>query len=139
MLKNFKIGTRLCLGFGILLVLMLVVGGYGIKSIKALHEEVDLLVEDRMVKVEQANAIIDQINIVARAIRNMIIDDNIRRTRQRRLSALPMPAKPPAACWSNSTKPLKATKGVAILNKIIKDIRPVFGRHLEAIIGIRQE
>ena len=76
MLKNFKIGTRLSLGFGILLVLMLVVGGYGIKSIKALHEEIDLLVEDRMVKVEQANAIIDQINIVARAMRNMIIDDN---------------------------------------------------------------
>ena len=67
MLKNFKIGTRLSLGFGILLVLMLVVGGYGIKSIKALHEEIDLLVEDRMVKVEQANTIIDQINIVARA------------------------------------------------------------------------
>ena len=76
MLKNFKIGTRLSLGFGILLVLMLVVGGYGIKSIKALHEEIDLLVEDRMVKVEQANTIIDQINIVARAVRNLIIDDN---------------------------------------------------------------
>ena len=76
MFKNLKIGTRLSLGFGILLLLMLVVGGYGIKSIKALHEEIDLLVEDRMVKVEQANAIIDQINIVARATRNMIIDDN---------------------------------------------------------------
>lgn len=76
MLKNLKIGTRLNLGFGILLVFMMVVGGYGIKSINSLSEEIELLVEDRMVKVEQANAIIDQINIVARATRNMIIDDN---------------------------------------------------------------
>jgi hypothetical protein len=37
MLKNLKIGTRLSLGFGILLLLMLVVGGYGINSIKNLN------------------------------------------------------------------------------------------------------
>ncbi len=76
MLKNLKIGTRLSLGFGILLMLMLVVGGYGIKSIKALHEEIDLLVEDRMVKVEQANSIIDNVNVIARSLRNIIIDDD---------------------------------------------------------------
>ena len=76
MLKNFKIGTRLSLGFGILLVLMLVVGGYGIISIKALDGDITLLVEDRMVKVEQANTIIDNVNIIARALRNIIIDDD---------------------------------------------------------------
>ena len=34
MLKNLKIGTRLSLGFGLLLLLMLVVGGYGINRSK---------------------------------------------------------------------------------------------------------
>ena len=76
MLKNFKIGTRLGLGFGILLLLMLAVGGYGIMEVKLLRSQIDLLVEDRMVKVEQANGIIDNVNVIARALRNIIIDED---------------------------------------------------------------
>lgn len=76
MLKNLKIGVRFSLGFGIILVLMMIVGGYAINSIKGLQGEIELLVEDRMVKVEAANALIDQINLVARSTRNLIIDKN---------------------------------------------------------------
>ena len=38
MLSNWKIGTRLGLGFGILLLLMLAVGLYGIRSVQGLAE-----------------------------------------------------------------------------------------------------
>ena len=76
MLKNLKIRARLSLGFGIIMVLMMIVGGYSVKSIKSLQGEIKLLVEDRMVKVEQANQIIDNVNIIARGLRNIIIDDS---------------------------------------------------------------
>jgi methyl-accepting chemotaxis protein len=133
MLNDLKIRTKLGLGFGFLLILMLVVGGYGISSIQSLHQEIDLLVEDRMVKVEQANVIIDNINVVARATRNLIIDDNkdhqaeeLRRIAEARKSA--------GGILEELQKTITHEKGLAILKKMTTEIRPVFSRHLEALI-----
>jgi methyl-accepting chemotaxis protein len=133
MLNDLKIRTKLGLGFGFLLILMLVVGGYGISSIQSLHQEIDLLVEDRMVKVEQANTIINNINVVARATRNLIIDDNkdhqaeeLRRIAEARKSA--------GGILEELQKTITHEKGLAILKKMTTEIRPVFSRHLEALI-----
>jgi methyl-accepting chemotaxis protein len=76
MLKNFKIGSRLSLAFGLIMTLMIIVGGYAIKEIKSLNADIELLANDRMVKLEQANAIVDNINLLARVLRNLVIDDN---------------------------------------------------------------
>ncbi len=138
MLNNLKIGTRLSLGFGILLLLMLVVGGYGIKSIKSLHKEIKMLAEDRMVKVEQANTIIDQINIVARATRNMIIDDN-KENQAKEVLRIAEARKTAGGLLEQMKGTIKSDKGVAILNKLANDIRPVYGRHLEALLGFIKE
>ena len=137
-MKNLKIGTRLSLGFGILVLLMLVVGWFGIKSIKNLHEEIEHLVEDRMVKVEQANAIIGQINIVARATRNMIIDDN-KENQAKEVQRIADARKTAGGLLEKMKDTINDEKGIAILNKITNDIRPVFGRHLEALLALIKE
>lgn len=54
MLKNLKIGLRLNIGFSFLFIVLIIVATYGIFSIKSLNKEIAILVEDRMVKVEQA-------------------------------------------------------------------------------------
>jgi methyl-accepting chemotaxis protein len=138
MLKNFKIGTRLSVGFGFLFLFMMVVGGYGIKSIYNLHEEIDLLVEDRMVKVAQTNEIVDQINIVARATRNMIIDDD-KESQAKEAQRIADARKVAGGALEKMKESVKEAQGVAILDKITKDIRPVFGRHLEALLGLIKE
>lgn len=79
MLKNLKIGTRLTLGFGILLVFMMVVGLYGLQAINSLHKDVNLIADDLMVKVGQANDIMHNVNIIARGLRNIIIDTDKKR------------------------------------------------------------
>ena len=134
MLKNFKIGTRLSLGFGFLLVLMLVVGGYGIKSILELNGEIDLLVEDRMVKVEQANAIIDNVNIIARALRNIIIDedkgrqiDELRRVADARKKA--------GDLFETLQKTVKSEKGAALIKKSF-DHRTAYVRSTETYMDL---
>ena len=134
MLNNLKIGTRLGLGFGCLLVLMLIVGGYGIQAVKGLHEEIDLLVEDRMVKTEQANALIDQINIVARAVRNLIIDDN-KGNQEREFQRIADARKQATVLLEQLEKTITQEKGATLIKRITTEIRPVFGRHLEALIG----
>ena len=91
-----------------------------------------------MVKVEQANAIIDQINIVARATRNMIIDDN-KENQAKEVQRIADARKTAGGLLDQMNKTIKNDKGVAILNKITNDIRPTFGRHLEALLGLIKE
>lgn len=74
MLKNMKIGTRLALAFGLILVLLVVNGIVSITVIGTLSGEVNTLANDRMPKTEKANDIIDNLNIIARALRNIVID-----------------------------------------------------------------
>ena len=74
MLKNMKIGTRLTLAFGLILLLLVVNGIVSIRVISTVSGEVKSLANDRMPKVESANDIIDNLNVIARALRNVVID-----------------------------------------------------------------
>jgi methyl-accepting chemotaxis protein len=76
MLTNMKIGTRLALAFGVVLLLLVANGIVSIMMIDRLSCNVFTLATDRMPKVENANAIIDNVNITARALRNILIDTN---------------------------------------------------------------
>ncbi|MDK9707241.1 MAG: methyl-accepting chemotaxis protein [Desulforhopalus sp.] len=74
MLKNMKIGTRLTLAFSLILLFLLVNGGVSFTVIERLNDDLSTLADDRMPKVELANEINDNINVIARALRNIIID-----------------------------------------------------------------
>ncbi len=87
MLKNMKIGTRLILAFGLILLLLLVNGGLSFRMIEGLSDDVTILAEDNMPKVELASEIIDNINIIARALRNIIIDTS-KETQQAELARI---------------------------------------------------
>ncbi|HRW23826.1 MAG TPA: methyl-accepting chemotaxis protein [Spirochaetia bacterium] len=73
MLKNLKVGARLALSFGLMIVLIVVIALMSIMRLNELNDAVNILVHDRYVKVAQVNAAIDQVNIIARALRNMIL------------------------------------------------------------------
>ncbi len=76
MLKNMKIGTRLSLGFGIVLILMLTLGLFAMNRLKAIDVDVEDLVTDKWPKTLMLNDINKQINVVARALRNIILFDD---------------------------------------------------------------
>ena len=86
MLKNLKIGTKIGLGFAIAILFLVIVSAIGITRLGELNTAVDTLVNDRFPKTVQANAIIDNINVVARSTRNMLLDGseaNIKREAER--------------------------------------------------------
>ena len=74
MFKNMKIGKRLTFAFGLILVLFLVVGITSVRVINMQHDDLNLLVSDKMLKTERANDIIYNINVIARGLRNVIIN-----------------------------------------------------------------
>ena len=73
MLKNMKIGLRLGLSFGLILAALAAVGAYAISRVSSLNAAIEVVVSDRMVKVRQSNVLINNTNIAARSMRNMIL------------------------------------------------------------------
>jgi methyl-accepting chemotaxis protein len=129
MLKNFKIGSRLSLGFGIILVLMLAVGGYSIKTIGGLHGSINVVVDELMVKSEQANQVINNFNIIARSLRNLIIDNN-KDHQAEELQRIAESRRTIGGILEQLDKTVKSDKGIGILKKI-NEIRPLYIRHTD--------
>jgi methyl-accepting chemotaxis protein len=72
-LKNLRIGTRLGVAFAVIAVLMIgmaVIAGISLKSVRT---DMDLVLNDRYVKVKLVNDIGDDVNLQARIVRNLVI------------------------------------------------------------------
>jgi len=134
MLKNFKIGPRLSLGFGIILVLMMIIGGYAFQVIGSLRADIDLLVENRMVKVEQTNAIIDHVNVIARGLRNILIDDN-KEHQGDELRRIVDSRKIAGETLDQLAKDSSNEKGVALTQKVT-NLRTAYVRQTETYLDL---
>jgi len=77
MFKNMNIGFRLGLGFGLVTLLMVIVGLLAMNRVQQLDDQIGVVVEDRMPKVEWANGWVDAVNEVARVLRNEVILSNL--------------------------------------------------------------
>ena len=73
MFKNLKIGVRLGLSFGFVLVFLALISTLAYSRLASLNAEVEDMVNDKYPKTVLAHEIIDQINIVARALRNSVL------------------------------------------------------------------
>ncbi|BAL26476.1 methyl-accepting chemotaxis protein [Azoarcus sp. KH32C] len=79
MFRNMKIGLRLSLGFGALLLLLLTIAYVGIVRMGALEDSITLMVKDRYPKTVMANAINSDVGAIARHLRNMLLTDDAAR------------------------------------------------------------
>ena len=74
---NMKVGTRLGLGFFLVIFAGLVVALFGRLQLGAIEAQVTTLIDDRMVKVELVNDVKNNLNIVARAVRNLALLNDV--------------------------------------------------------------
>ncbi|MFZ6742463.1 methyl-accepting chemotaxis protein [Undibacterium sp. JH2W] len=70
---NLKIGQRLYLGFSVIICLLLVVAAVGISRLSLLNSEIDLTVNDRYKKIYLLNKTINNVNLQARNLRNILL------------------------------------------------------------------
>ncbi|CAK0780283.1 methyl-accepting chemotaxis protein [Gammaproteobacteria bacterium] len=73
MFQHMKIGVRLWGGFGLVLVMLAWVAAIGVSDLNEVKNAVDMVVKDRYPKTVLANDISDQISLVARKLRNILI------------------------------------------------------------------
>ena len=73
MFKNMKIGVRLGLGFGVVLIMLVFIAALAYLRLGALNGEINDMVSDKFPKTVLANDIIDNINVIARSSRNVLL------------------------------------------------------------------
>jgi len=73
---KLTVGMRLGLGFGILLLLLGLVAFIGLTKIADINDNIAAIEGDLFPKTVQANTIIDNINVVARVTRNILLLDD---------------------------------------------------------------
>ena len=76
MLKNAKIGVKLGVGFGVLIVAMIIISVISITALNTINHEEEEMLKSDFVKLVLANNMIDQINIYARSYRNIALVDD---------------------------------------------------------------
>ena len=72
-MNNLKIGVRLGVGFALTLALLIVIAVIGVNNIGSLNSQVNVLVKDQFPKTVQTSYIVENINVVARHLRNAFI------------------------------------------------------------------
>ena len=129
MLKNMKIGPRLAFGFGSILVLMIGVGVFSLFQIRGLNASLDTLLHDRFPKTVQANNVINDINEIARALRNMMIEPS-KASMDAELTRIAEARKDAVGNLEKLKSTIKSEKGKAAIAKI-DAIRPVYVKETE--------
>ncbi len=76
MIAKIKLGTRLGLGFGLVVALLVGITALGIQSLATLHDGTQLIVKNRYPQVVIANDIVLQISENAIAMRNILLIDD---------------------------------------------------------------
>src|SRR5450830_1712546 len=72
-ITNLKIGVRLSIGFGFLVLLLVAMATLGITQMSMLNEQMDDLIRDKYPKTVLANDIIKHVNLIARSSRNILL------------------------------------------------------------------
>jgi methyl-accepting chemotaxis protein len=74
--NNLKIGVRLAVGFGLVLILTATLAIIGITRMSAIKKDFNTVVKANNVKIACANSMRGQLNVVARAVRNIILQSD---------------------------------------------------------------
>ncbi|MFC0251370.1 methyl-accepting chemotaxis protein [Massilia consociata] len=72
-MKHMKVGTRLALGFALVLAMLVAVIGFGIAKLGTLHEDTRTMALEAYPKVVVAQDLADRINRTARTVRDLLL------------------------------------------------------------------
>ena len=72
-IANMKVGTRLSLGFGLVLALMLLIALLGVFNMSTIHAKLERIVNENVAKTEQVGIMSESVHVVARVVRSVVL------------------------------------------------------------------
>jgi methyl-accepting chemotaxis protein len=136
MLNNMKLGLRLGMGFGIVVLLLIVIAAMGIVALANSSDAFDKMTNDSFPKTVVSNNIIDAINVNARAIRNSLLEKNPENIRKE-LDRVSEQGKIIAENFAKLEKTMKSETGRALL-KTAGETRAIFEKDLDQFLGLHK-
>ena len=73
-MATMTVGTRLGLGFGAVITLMIIISVLGISNMRSINADLDNIIHDKFPKTVWANNMLGGINVIARAMRNALLE-----------------------------------------------------------------
>jgi methyl-accepting chemotaxis protein len=104
--------------------------------LKTIDDHVEVLVKDKWPKTVQANAIIDEVNVVARALRNMLLTDD-RSVMQKERARITEANAKITKNYDELEKSVSSEKGKAYL-KAVKDARILYQEEMNHLISVSE-
>lgn len=132
MLRSLSIKSRLLFGFGVVILLAGLLAGISLLSIRSIEQDINLTVDDRWPKTEQANDVIANINVVARSLRNAIILDDAQLV-QRELDRVNEVRKAVSEKIDRLDKTIQTGKGKQLMNEL-KTARGLYRENIEMVL-----
>ena len=71
-LNQLRISQRLAVSYGLLILLLIAIGSYGATTANHLASDLDRTANSSLVKIASANALEEQVNVIARAARDLL-------------------------------------------------------------------
>jgi methyl-accepting chemotaxis protein len=134
MLSKLKIGIRLALGFSVMLLIMVVISGIAMTSFNRINKKVDVITEDKWPKTVILHDISDNINVVARALRNAIILSDPAESKKE-LYRIVKAGEEITSSMEKLDKTVVSSEGKELL-QAIKDHQNAYSVVMKAIIGL---
>jgi methyl-accepting chemotaxis protein len=130
---TMKISTRLALGFGTTVALGVGIVAYSAITMQGLSDNVDELANDRMVKTVQFNRVKDNLQTIARRVRNIIVIDNDQARYQEEVKDIAALRAKNSELLSTLDKSLNLPKSRELF-KVIQDTRTQYNAALDRAI-----
>ncbi|MDR3581623.1 MAG: methyl-accepting chemotaxis protein [Oryzomonas sp.] len=134
MLSNIKIGTRLAIGFLVMLFFMIVIAVIALTSFTKMNKKVEDITNDKWPKTVILNDVNNRINVVARAMRNGIILNDATEVKKE-LDRVAAERKEITNILGKLDKTIKTGEGKRILQEI-KDRRAAYAVVQKEIIDL---
>ena len=117
MLDNFKIGTRLRLGSGVLILLLLLVGGYAYVAIERIDTELNLVTQDKWPKSLVLDEIRNQFNRETILLNTLILTED-REGREKSFAQITAIQKHISQLMEVLTQRVNSDQGQTLLKRI---------------------
>jgi len=137
MFSNLKIGTRLAIGFLVMLLIMVGISGIAIISLAQINKKVNIVTKDRLPKIEKFNTVVDNSNAAARSLRNAIIDSDTANIRKE-LERITASSADIDKTLQELDKTVHSSEGKAILKSIV-DHRAAYSVAVKEIIHLIEQ
>ncbi len=142
LLTRLRVGQRIAFGFALLVAAVIAVAGYSYAALMSVAADITLLTDDRVVKVTQARDIRDNLNVIARSMRNIVLvaTEQERQAEKQRIDAS---RRANAELIEQLTTTVRAERGRQAL-QAVADMRDTYNQAIDAAItqalgGLREE